>query len=274
MDLTARLTIAEAARLQGILSTSVTFSDYDFSTPRVGVFRVFKAGGESRTVSGRIFIVDDHTLTRKGYSVLLEDEPLLQICGEAAGVEDALEQIPQLGPDLAIVDLSLGNESGLELIKKLESSSPDLAILVVSMHDESLYAERALRAGAEGYVMKGESPETLHEAILKVANGGIYLSDRMSKSLLSQFLNRPDELETSPLDQLTDRELETFEFVGRGLSTGEIAEAMSISPKTVGTYRRRIKSKLGIDNSTQLVRHAVRWIEDAGTTGQTDLSLG
>lgn len=210
----------------------------------------------------KIFVVDDHDITRKGYMVLINPQPDLEVCGEAGSATEALEKIPDANPDLAIVDISLEDMSGIELIKHLNVLRTDLPILVVSMHDEALYAERALRAGASGYVMKSEVHTAVIDAIRHVFNGGLYLSDRMNKKMLLQYMNRPGEEEASPLEQLTDRELETFELIGRGLSTRQIAEAMCISPKTVGTYRGRIKTKLVLENSAELVQRAVQWVQN------------
>ena len=209
----------------------------------------------------RIFIVDDHAITRKGFAFLFGTKPDLEICGEAASIEEALDEIPAADPDLVIVDISLEDGSGIELIKHLEAQRPELPVLVVSMHDEALYAERALRAGANGYVMKNEVHDVGVEAIRKALGGGLYLSDRMNKKMLLQYMNRRPRDEKSPLERLTDRELETFELIGRGNTTSQIADAMHISPKTVGTYRRRIKEKLALDSGAELVQRAVRFIE-------------
>lgn len=209
-----------------------------------------------------VFIVDDHDVTRRGYAALINADPTFEVCGEASAAGQALKQVTETAPDLVIVDISLPDMSGIELIKHLEALLPDLRILVVSMHDEKLYAERVLRAGADGYVMKSEAHTAIVKALRQVAGGSIYLSDRMNRKLLEQYMNRSTKEETSPLEQLTDRELETFELIGRGLSTSQIADAMCISPKTVGTYRRRIKSKLALATSAELVQHAVQWIQN------------
>lgn len=208
----------------------------------------------------RIFVVDDHAVTRKGYVFLLQPHADLDVCGEAGSAAEALDRLPQAAPDLVIADIVMEGTSGIELIKQLSALRPDLPVLVVSMHDEALYAERALRAGACGYVMKSEIHAVYAQAIREVLRGGLYLSSRMNRKMLLQYMNRPPGGETSPLDRLTDRELETFELIGRGRSTSQIASALHISPKTVGTYRSRIKQKLTLGSSSELARRAALWV--------------
>ncbi len=213
-----------------------------------------------------IFIVDDHPIMRKGYQALLNREPDLQVCGEAGTAEEALDRIPRVTPqpDLVVVDLSMEGMSGIELIKRLQSFRPDLPVLVVSMHDEMLYAERAVRAGARGYIMKKEVDTTVIQAIRKILGGGFYLSERMNNHLMLQYQGGGMQHRKSPIERLSDRELEVFELLGRGFSTQEIAEALHISPKTVETHRGRIKSKLAVHSSTELLQRAVQWAQGVG----------
>ena len=195
----------------------------------------------------KIFVVDDHDLVRSGFRHLFEGEPDLSVCGAAADTTSALAEIAEADPDLVITDISMEGPSGIELVKHLAARHPDLPVLVVSMHDEALYAERALRAGARGHVMKSEMHETIVEAVRQILKGGLYLSSGMNSRMLLQYVSRDGgNGEASPVEGLTDRELETFELLGRGYSTREAAEAMHISPKTIGTYRRRIKEKLAL----------------------------
>jgi len=208
----------------------------------------------------KIFVVDDHPVMRKGYQFLIDQEPDLVVCGEAGTALEALEKVSEEHPDLMLVDISLGGMSGLELIKKVHAQYPELATLVVSTHDESLYGERALRAGARGYVMKSEADGVIVEAIRRVLHGGYYVSERMSDKILRQFQQQGTSLvaETS-VQQLSDRELEVFELMGQGMTTQEIAEALVISPKTVESHRGRIKAKLAIETTTELMRRATLW---------------
>lgn len=209
----------------------------------------------------QIYIVEDHGVMRQGYASLVEREMGLQICGKTGSATDARGEIPEVDPDLAIVDLSLDEGSGLELIKDLQSQCCDLKVLVVSMHDESLYAERALEAGAEGYVSKGEPSETVVTAIRQLLDGRMYFSEDVNEQMLLRYLGRDTDGPQSPLDVLSDRELEVFEHMGRGLTTQEIAEALQLSPKTIGTYRSRAKEKLAVESNAELRRRAVVWVE-------------
>ena len=211
-------------------------------------------------MSARIYIVDDHPVVRLGYASLIDAEAGLDVCGQASSAEEALQQIQEAAPDLVIADLSLGGLSGLELLKRLHARSPELLLLVVSMHDETLYAERALSAGARGYVMKGEVSDVIITAIRRVLDDGVYLSAAMSDKVLRQYAGHSDHGAQSPIERLADRELETFEYLGRGLTTREVAEAMHISPKTVDTYRSRIKEKLALDTTAELSRRAALWV--------------
>ena len=198
---------------------------------------------------------------RKGYAAVMGQEMDLEICGVTGSVREARQHIPEVQPDLVIVDLALEDGNGLELIKDLHARLPDLPMLVVTMRDESVYAERVLQAGARGYLMKDEADAGVVEAARKVLRGGLYLSPALSSQLLMQFAGNRPAGDPSPLAQLSDRELEVFEYLGQGLSTREIAEQLTLSPKTVDSYRTRAKEKLSIDSNAQLRRRATLWVE-------------
>ncbi len=212
------------------------------------------------TMMHDVFVVDDHPVMRRGYEALIGQESDLQVAGEASSAEEALEKLADAEPDLIIVDISLEGMSGIELIKHLQSQHPDLPILVVSMHDETLYGERALHAGARGYVMKSEVDDVIIEAIRQVLKGGFYVTDHLNRKILLQYTGRGPK-EGTTLEQLSDRELEVFELIGRGRSTRDIAESLHVSVKTVQSHRSRIKQKLAIDNITELTRRAVIWVQ-------------
>ncbi len=182
------------------------------------------------------------------------------VCGEAENPHQALAAIKDNHPDIAVIDLSLSHTSGIELIKNIKPRYPGLPILVLSMHEESLYAERALRAGARGYIMKKEAPEKVIAAIRKVLEGGIYLSETMGDKLLNEFISRKSDTVSSPVELLSDRELEVFQLIGKGLGTRQIAEKLNISIKTVEVYRANIKEKLKLKSSAELVQHAIHWV--------------
>ena len=209
----------------------------------------------------RILIVDDHPMMRQGLAQLINSEPDLTVCCEADTDRQALEAIGQSKPDLALVDISLPDKSGLELIKDLHALYPELRVLVVSMHDESLYAERVLRAGGRGYVMKQEGGKKLMGAIRHVLSGQIYVSEKMSARILEIFSGGRRDGTGSPVGRLTDREFEVFQLIGQGKGTREIAEYLHLSVKTVEVYRANIKEKLGIKSATDRVRFAVRWAD-------------
>ncbi len=207
----------------------------------------------------KILLVEDHPTFRLGLREYIRQELDLNVCAEAEDRPQALAAFERCKPDLAIVDISLRQSSGIDLVKDLQLRDRSLPILVLSMHDESLYAERALLAGARGYIMKHETAESIVGAIRQVLAGRIFVSDRIMGNILNKFVdNRP---EASPLERLTDRELDVFCDIGRGLSTAEIAERLNLSVKTIGTYRERIKEKLNLKNAAELVRHAVYWVE-------------
>ena len=213
-----------------------------------------------RSTKKKIFIVDDHPMMREGLAQLIAQEKDLMVCGEADDAAQGLEQIEKLEPDLALVDITLRSTSGLELIKDLAIRTPQIAVLVISMHDESLYAERVLRAGGRGYIMKQEGGKKLMEAIRRVLSGKTYVSEKISAKILDLFSGRPTE-SSSPVERLTDREFEVFRLIGEGLSTKEIADKLHVSAKTVEVHRVNIKQKLNIGTAAELIRFAVRWTE-------------
>jgi len=212
------------------------------------------------TRPARILVVDDHPIVRLGIRQMIEAEPTLSICGEAESMEAALQLAKSSDVDLAVVDLSLKDGSGLELIRTLREMAPRLPVLVLSMHDEQLFAERALRAGAHGYIMKHEAIDGLIGAIQQVLAGRMVVSERVSQRILGR-LGSDAFASPGPLGQLTDRELEVFELIGLGLSTSAIAERLEVSVKTIETYRANIKVKLDIKDAADLIRFATTWIE-------------
>ena len=208
----------------------------------------------------RIYIVDDHTMFREGMKHLIEREPDLTVCGDAAGVEEALRAIASLRPDLVIVDLSLAGSPGLDLIKTLKIQYSSLPVLVVSMHEETLYAERALHAGAAGYVMKQEPAKTVKLAIRKVLGGDMHLSEKMTTALLGKAMRRGHAAPpVSPMEKLSDRELEVYRMLGQGKMTRQIAEELNLSIATINSFRNRIKEKLEFKNSAEMVLNAIQW---------------
>jgi DNA-binding NarL/FixJ family response regulator len=208
----------------------------------------------------KILIVDDHPMMREGLKQLIENEPDLAVCCEAERAGEVLDRIGDAGPDLVLVDITLPDKSGLELIKDIQAICPGLAILVISMHDESLYAERVLRAGGRGYIMKQEGGKKLMQAIRQVISGQIYVSDKMSAKILEIFSGRRSE-SSSPIEKLTDREFEVFQLIGEGASTRDIARKLHVSVKTVEVHRVNIKEKLALKTAAELIRYAVRWVE-------------
>ena len=210
----------------------------------------------------KIVIIDDHPLMRKGLALSLDSEVDLSVVGQMNSAEEAMDDLERLEPDLAIIDISLPGMSGMELVKHLQARMPDVRTLVVSRHDESLYAERAIRAGARGYIMKLEAGDVIVKAVRHVMSGGIYVSDEINERLLlSMASGGRERITQSPLEVLSDRELEVFELTGRGIGTRDIAERPHLSVKTVESYRARIKKKLNLDSATELMQHAVQWVE-------------
>ena len=213
----------------------------------------------------RILIVDDHPMMRQGLGQLINAEPDLSVCGEAENAEQALTAITSAKPDLVLADISLPGKNGLELIKDFQAVQPDLPVLVISMHDESLYAERVLRAGGRGYIMKQEGGKKLMQAIRHVLGGQIYVSEKMSAEILEAFSGRRAGVEGSPVEKLTDREFEVFQLISQGKGTRDIAEQLHLSVKTVDVHRTNIKTKLKLGSTAELIRFAVRWAESQGT---------
>src|SRR3989344_3103201 len=207
----------------------------------------------------RILLVDDHPIMRRGLAELINLEKDLVVCAEADSIQTALELIKRHEPHVALVDLSLKNESGLELIKDIKARYPEVLILVLSMHDELFYAERVLGAGAKGDVMKQQATDLVLVAIRRILGGEVYLSDLMSSKVLRNFTGKKTEKAGSAVDQLSDRELEVFRLIGTGLGTRQIAERLSRSVKTVETYREHIKLKLDLKDSSELVQNAIQW---------------
>jgi DNA-binding NarL/FixJ family response regulator len=212
----------------------------------------------------QILIVDDHPMMRQGLAQLIECEPDLCACGQADTAGQALSAVAAQRPDLVLVDISLPDRSGLELIKDLHALHPDLPVLVVSMHDEALYAERVLRAGGRGYIMKQAGGKKMMEAIRQVLGGRIHVSEKMSARILENFSGRRAESGRSALEMLTDREFEVFQLIGQAKTTRDIAEQLHLSVKTVEVHRLNIKRKLQLQTATDVVRHAVRWLEAQG----------
>ena len=208
----------------------------------------------------RIVIVDDHPLFRKGLQEMIHSNGNFAVCGEAGDAAEAMTVIRKLKPDLAIVDLSLPGANGIELIKNIRAEFSKLPILVLSMHDESLYALRALRAGAEGYVMKHEAMANVIHAIHEVFNGRPYLSPAMAAQVITKFAQRQAEGEADAVQRLSDRELEILELIGKGQDVRQIAKRLNLSPKTVETHRSHIKGKLDLKNSREVARFALQWL--------------
>jgi len=208
----------------------------------------------------KIIIVDDHPIVRQGLMGLINHEDDLDVCGQAEDAHQAMETIKALRPDIVIVDISLKKTSGMELIKDIKAAYPNIAVLALSMHDESLYAERALRAGAKGYVMKREAPEEVTRAIRKILSGEIYVSERMATRMARKLVSVGPEISASRIDCLSNRELEVFHLIGQGYGTRQISERLRVSVKTVETYRAHIKEKLNFANASELLQYAIRWV--------------
>ncbi|MBT3192144.1 MAG: response regulator transcription factor [Verrucomicrobia bacterium] len=217
---------------------------------------------ETPVTERRVLLVDDHPIVRHGLELLINQEDDLSVCGQTESAVETLDHIDEMNPDIVVVDISLRGSNGLELTKVLKESRSELPVLVLSMHDESLYAERALRSGARGYVMKQESADTLLKAIRKVLAGGVHLSERLSSNMLREFVDgNKTEGEKFGIETLSDRELEVFELIGRGQSTRKIADRLRLSVKTIETHRAHVKQKLKLDNATELVHRAFHWVE-------------
>jgi DNA-binding NarL/FixJ family response regulator len=214
---------------------------------------------EDTTRKTRIFIVDDHPIVREGLALMMNREPDLMVCGEAEEASSALQAIPTLRPDFLIVDISLSGPDGLDLLKSIRARYPTLPVLILSMHDESIYAARALRAGANGYIMKQEATERVLVAVRQILTQKVYVSDRIANRMLQQYIKGSVSEKQSPIAELSDRELEVFRLIGEGHGTRMIAEELHLSVKTVESYQAHIKEKLSLKNGRELVQRAIQW---------------
>ena len=216
---------------------------------------------KTRPPRTKILIVDDHPMLREGLAQLIGNQTDMDVCGEAGDAAEALEKIRLLNPNLVLADITLPGRNGLELIKDIQALETGAAVLVISMHDEALYAERVLRAGGRGYVMKQEGGKKIMEAIRQVAAGKIFVSEKMSAKIIEVFSGHRPESAGSSVEKLTDREFEVFQLIGQGLGTKELAARLHVSPKTVEVHRANIKVKLQLKTMAELIRYAVRWVE-------------
>jgi DNA-binding NarL/FixJ family response regulator len=207
----------------------------------------------------RVLLVDDHPIVRQGLALLIDRETDLSVCGEADGAHSAFHAMETLRPDIVVLDISLNGPDGLEVLKEIRMKSGSLPVLILSMHDESIYAERAMRAGANGYIMKQEATEKVLIAIRRILQGDVYLSDRLTTTMLQQYVRGGAHTKSSPLLNLTDRELEVFRLIGEGHGTRQIADELHLSVKTIESYQAHIKEKLALRNARELVQHAIEW---------------
>jgi DNA-binding NarL/FixJ family response regulator len=213
----------------------------------------------------RVFVVDDHPIVRQGLALLINQEPDLTVCGEAEEAESILASIVQLEPDIIVLDISLPGSDGIDALKAIRSNHADLPVLILSMHDESIYAERALRAGANGYIMKQEATDTVLVALRRILAGEVYISDRATSKMLQRIVARPATRQRTSVASLSDRELEVFRLIGSGLGTREIAEKLQLSAKTVESYQAHIKKRLSLPTARALVQRAIEWKISEGT---------
>jgi DNA-binding NarL/FixJ family response regulator len=213
----------------------------------------------SHTKKYAVLLVDDHPIVRQGLALLIDREADLSVCGEAEGAHTAFHAIDTLHPDIVVLDISLSGPDGLDVLKEIRMKSGDLPVLILSMHDESIYAERAMRAGANGYIMKQEATEKVLVAVRRILQGDVYLSDRLTSTMLQQFVRGSAPARSSPLLNLTDRELEVFRLIGEGHGTRRIADELHLSVKTIESYQAHIKEKLALRNARELVQHAIEW---------------
>jgi DNA-binding NarL/FixJ family response regulator len=211
------------------------------------------------TAKKTVLVVDDHPLMRQGLAMLINQQQDMQVCGEAEDAQAAIHAIAELHPDILILDISLNGPDGLDVLKNIRTFNPDLPVLILSMHDEAIYAERALRARANGYIMKQEATEKVLVAVRRILNGEVYLSERMSNKMLQQYIGGAPSMIQSRIASLSDRELEVFRMIGEGRGTREIAEELHLSIKTVETYQAHIKEKLALRSGRELIQHAIQW---------------
>ncbi len=207
----------------------------------------------------KVFLVDDHPIVRQGLTLLINQERDLTVCGEAEEMHSALQSIESAKPDIVVLDISLNGPDGLDLLKHLRSRHPKLPVLMLSMHDESIYAERTLRAGANGYIMKQEATEKVLIALRRILSNEIYVSDRIANNMLRHYVRGDQGAQSSPVTELSDRELEIFRLIGQGHATRQIANELHLSIKTVESYQAHIKEKLSLHSARELVQHAIRW---------------
>ena len=212
-----------------------------------------------QTKKCRVLLVDDHPIVRQGLALLIDREGDLSVCGEADGAHSAFHAIQTLRPDIVVLDISLSGPDGLDVLKEIRMKTASLPVLILSMHDESIYAERAMRAGANGYIMKQEATEKVLVAIRRILQGEVYLSDRLTNTMLQQYVRGVSPTKMSPLVSLTDRELEVFRLIGEGHGTRQIADDLHLSVKTIESYQAHIKEKLALRNARELVQHAIEW---------------
>lgn len=223
-----------------------------------------KTAKSTAALAKRVLIIDDHVMVREGVAEIIEQAEQLSVCGSASTANEGLEALRKLKPDLVLVDITLPGKNGIEFIKEARAFQPDLLILVMSMHDESLYADRVLRAGGRGYIRKQEGGDKLIEAMRRVLRGEIAVSDKVTGRLLEKFSGRVTM--DSPLEGLSDRELEVFQLIGKGRTMKEIGQALHLSPKTIEVHRSHIRGKLRVTSAAELVAYAARWNQTQGVT--------
>lgn len=222
----------------------------------------------------RVFIVDDHPPIREAVVEIVEQTTDIEVCGTTGSADEAFRQVERLQPDVAVVDIVLADGHGLDLVENVRAQHPDVQVIVFSMYDEDMYAERAIRAGASSYLMKSEPTEKIVEAIRTVESREVFLSDRLSSQLLQKVAFSDSPEPTFDVDQLSDREMQVFQLLGQGHTLEEIQDQLALSRKTVETYRRRAKDKLGLDSVSDLLRYAVHWTHESGAHGREEASDG
>ncbi len=215
----------------------------------------------TKTAESRILVVDDHPLVRQGIAQFINQEKDMSVCGEASDGYEALSIIEEMDPDLVVVDIHMKGLNGMDLVKNMKVHHPKVPVLMLSMHDESLYAERALRAGARGYLMKEEDPEKVVQAIRIVLNGDVYVSEKATSKILKLLSDTKTSDQGTSVDRLSDRELEVFRMIGQGYRTRHIADQLNLSPKTVESYKARLKQKLLLKDAAELARYAAEWVK-------------